>query len=234
MEGRGTRVLTPTDLQAVSGEDARAKTHFVIVDAVGVCESDKTDSRPLEKKPSVVFDKLMLGVALGKRDEDTLTTLAGRLARLDREIAASQRQQISDLAGRKTLAELSGALLDACAAARPGRVKGRSQAGRFADLVALVRFALEQQPVLRPFAESVQERFNEWLMDKAKAGTVFTPEQLTWLGLIRDHIATSLSIEPDDFDYSPFSQRGGLGRAHEIFGEQLPGLLAELNGVLVA
>ena len=85
MKGRGTRVLTPTDLQAVSGEDARAKTHFVIVDAVGVCESDKTDSRPLEKKPTLAFDKLMLGVALGKRDEDTLTTLAGRLARLDRD-----------------------------------------------------------------------------------------------------------------------------------------------------
>ena len=94
MKGRGTRVLTPTDLQAVSGADARAKTHFVIVDAVGVCESDKTDSRPLEKKPTVAFDKLLLGVALGKRDEDTLTTLAGRLARLDREIAARRRQDI--------------------------------------------------------------------------------------------------------------------------------------------
>jgi four helix bundle suffix protein len=54
--------------------------------------------------------------------------------------------------------------------------------------------------VLAPFADSVSERFNEWLMDKAKAGTVFTPEQLAWLNLIRDHIATSLSIEPDDFD----------------------------------
>ena len=57
MKGRGTRVLTPTDLQAVSGADARAKTHFVIVDAVGVCESDKTDSRPLERQRTVAFDK---------------------------------------------------------------------------------------------------------------------------------------------------------------------------------
>src|SRR6185312_2684921 len=81
MKGRGTRVLSPTDLQAVSGAEATAKTHFVIVDAVGVCESDKTESRPLERKPSVSFDRILLGVALGKRDEDTLTTLAGRLAR---------------------------------------------------------------------------------------------------------------------------------------------------------
>ena len=94
MKGRGTRVLSPTELQAVSGADARAKTHFVIVDAVGVCESDKTDSRPLEKKPTVALDKLLLGVALGKRDEDTLTTLAGRLARLERELDESGKQEI--------------------------------------------------------------------------------------------------------------------------------------------
>jgi type I restriction enzyme R subunit len=125
-------------------------------------------------------------------------------------------------------------LWDAFAAARPGKVKGRSQAGRFADLVALVRFALEQQPVLRPFAESVRERFNEWLMDKAKAGVTFTPEQLAWLNLVRDHIATSLSIEPDDLELSPFNQRGGLGKAHQLFGDKLAPLLDELNTVLAA
>src|SRR4029079_17386537 len=94
-------------------------------------------------------------------------------------------------------------LWDAFAATDPGKVKGRSQAGRFADLVALVRFALAQQSVLAPFADSVSERFNEWLMDKAKTGTVFTPEQLAWLNLLRDQIATSLSIEPDDLDLAP-------------------------------
>ncbi|MBI3056670.1 MAG: DEAD/DEAH box helicase family protein, partial [Betaproteobacteria bacterium] len=113
MKGRGTRVLTPTDLQAVSGADARAKTHFIVVDAVGVCESDKTDSRPLERQRTVAFDKLMLGVALGKRDEDTLTTLAGRIARLDREVTAPQRKELAALADGKTLAELSATLLRA-------------------------------------------------------------------------------------------------------------------------
>jgi type I restriction enzyme R subunit len=114
MKGRGTRVLTPTDLQqAVSGADARAKTHFVIVDAVCVCESDKTDSRPLEKQPTVKFDKLLLGVALGKRDEDTLTTLAERLARLDRELDSAQRQQITEITGGKTIAQMSATLLRA-------------------------------------------------------------------------------------------------------------------------
>ena len=67
--------------------------------------------------------------------------------------------------------------------------------------------------VLAPFADSVSERFNEWLMDKAKAGTVFLQEQLAWLNLMRDQIPTSLSIEPDDLDLSPFNQRGGLGKS---------------------
>jgi type I restriction enzyme R subunit len=125
-------------------------------------------------------------------------------------------------------------LWDAFAVTTPGKVKGRSQAGRFADIVALVRFALQQQPVLQPFSDSVHERFNEWLMDKAKAGTKFTPGQLAWLNLIRDHIATSLSIEPDDFDYAPFSQRGGLGKAHQLFGNDLNLILDELNLRLVA
>jgi len=94
--------------------------------------------------------------------------------------------------------------------------------------------ALEQQPVLAPFAESVDARFNEWLMDKAKAGVTFTPEQLAWLNLIRDHIATSLSIEPEDLELSPFNQRGGLGKAHQLFGNDLNRILDELNLTLVA
>jgi type I restriction enzyme, R subunit len=125
-------------------------------------------------------------------------------------------------------------LWDAFAVTAPGKVKGRSQAGRFADLVSLVRFALEQQSVLAPFADSVSERFDEWLIDTTASGTAFTTEQLAWLHLIRDHIATSLSIEPDDFEYAPFSQRGGLGKAHQLFGDGLNGLLDELNTRLAA
>jgi type I restriction enzyme R subunit len=116
---------------------------------------------------------------------------------------------------------------------RKSKVK-KNPACRFADLVSLVRFSLEQQPVLEPFADSVTSRFNEWLMDKAKGGVSFTTEQLAWLNLIRDHIGTSLSMEPEDFDYAPFSQHGGLGKAYQLFGGDLPELLDELNEVLAA
>ena len=72
-KGRGTRTISDTDFRAVT-PDAAAKTHFVIVDAVGVCENDKTDSRPLERKMTVSFDKLIESVALGVRDTDTITS----------------------------------------------------------------------------------------------------------------------------------------------------------------
>jgi type I restriction enzyme R subunit len=126
------------------------------------------------------------------------------------------------------------ALWRAFATTAPEKVRGRSAIDRFADLVPLVRFALEREPVLEPFADSVRARFEQWLAAKSAAGTTFTPDQRAWLERIRDHIATSLSIEPSDFDYAPFGQLGGLGRAHQLFGAELPKLLEELNEVLAA
>jgi type I restriction enzyme R subunit len=65
-------------------------------------------------------------------------------------------------------------------------------------------------------------------------GKPFTAQQCQWLELIRDHIATSLTIEPDDFDDVPFNQHGGLGKAYQLFGEELPTILQELNERLAA
>ena len=111
MKGRGTRTIDSTALQAVSGQDAKHKTHFVIVDAVGVCETDKTDSRPLERNKSIPFDKLALAVALGQRDEDTISSLAGRLARLDKAIDQKHQEQIRQAAGGKESALFASELL---------------------------------------------------------------------------------------------------------------------------
>ena len=52
--------------------------------------------------------------------------------------------------------------------------------------------------------------------------------------MIRDLIAANLGIEPGDFEYAPFSQHGGLGKVHQLFGEVLPEMLASLNDVLAA
>ena len=394
MKGRGVRVVSDTEMEQVN-PGIKRKTRYVVVDAVGVCERVQSESRPLEKKPTVSFAKLLDAAALGTTEVAAVESLAGRLIRLERRFDDDVEAEVVEAAKGQTLSQISKAILaaidpddileqaragkdqhveptekevrevrnlrikhalaplatnpdlrnllkkiqraseqtidvisqdeliyagpaqksvqagaqlatsfrdyirqhqaeitalqllysrpykqrltepmlkelekklreqhaawtednlwNAFAAAAPGKVKGRSQAGRFADLVALVRFALEQQPVLEPFAESVNSRFEKWLVGKQSDSgvpplietnhqsrdgsatfTAFTAEQLAWLHLIRDHIATSLSIEPDDFDYAPFSQRGGLGRAHQLFGDQLPKLLDELNEVLAA
>src|SRR5581483_4522517 len=112
MKGRGTRVLDADDLKKVT-PSAIAKTHYVIVDAVGVTKSLKTASQPLITKPGVPLKDLATGVMMGVRDEDTVSSLAGRLARLDRELDADDRARIADLAGGTKLAEIVKGLLDA-------------------------------------------------------------------------------------------------------------------------
>lgn len=57
---------------------------------------------------------------------------------------------------------------------------------------------------------------------------------MEWLRLIKDHIAASLSVEPEDLDLSPFDRKGGLGRFYEVFGEAYEKILIELNVELVA
>ncbi len=58
MLGRGTRIISETDLQAAT-PDAVHKTHFVIVDAVGVLEHDKVDVGTLDRKRALSLDKLL-------------------------------------------------------------------------------------------------------------------------------------------------------------------------------
>src|SRR5437764_367325 len=112
MKGRGVRIISDTDFQSVT-PDAKTKTHFVIVDAVGVCERDKTDSRPLEQKPSVPLEKLMQHIAIGAREPELLSSLAGRLIRLEKRIEPDVRAEVEKLSGGKTLSNIARDLLDA-------------------------------------------------------------------------------------------------------------------------
>jgi type I restriction enzyme R subunit len=122
MKGRGTRTIDPDALASVT-PDAGGKTRFVLVDAVGVTESDKTDSRPMESKPSVAFDKLLLGIAMGARDEATLTTVASRLARLDRMLSQADREEIAKVSGGHSVKQIAAALIKAT---DPDEIKGRA------------------------------------------------------------------------------------------------------------
>jgi len=375
MKGRGVRVVDADTLRSVTS-DAESKTHFVIVDAIGVAEQDKTASKPLDRKPTVPLDKILGLVAMGAAHPDLVSTLAARLARLDRQLTDEQRGQVERQAGGAGLPALAAGLLGSLDAdAQAGRareafglagdrepteaqleqVQGEMmaaalqplhdpklrdlllnlkrsheqvidevtqdellQAGfdagalekaqalvsnfrefiernkdeleaiqvlysrphraglRFrqvkdlanalknpplaatpervwhayeatepqavkgkggkdlVDLIALVRHALDPREPLVPFSLAVDGRYRQWLDDQARRGVAFTDEQRQWLDAIKDHIAKSLRIEEDDFEYAPFNQIGGLGRVHDLFGERLPEIMEELNRRLAA
>ena len=370
MKGRGVRTISPTDFNAVT-PDAHNKDRFVIVDAVGVTETELSDSYSLDRKPTVPFDKLLDRVSMGDRDPEVLSSLAGRLARLDRHLAPSDRDSIEAASQGLPLQTLVSDLVNAADpdaalddarqatgqddppesavagarqrlledAARPfaanpdlrqrltdihrsyeqtidtvsadslleagfsddqantivrsfrefieenrdeitalqvlyerpyrqrlsyadiktladalkspprswtterlweayrqldrSRVRGSGQR-TLADIVAVVRYAIGGVDELAPFADSVRERFDGWLAMQETVGRAFTREQVRWLEDIRDYIAGSVSMELTAFQYAPFNQQGGLGRAYDLFGDELPGLLEELNVELVA
>ena len=112
MKGRGARTIAPEKLREVT-PDAEAKTRFVLIDAVGVSESLKTVSQPLERDRVIAFDKLIDDIAAGRRDDDAFATLAARLAALDRRIGDKDRAAIVKAAGGVDLSGLAARLLDA-------------------------------------------------------------------------------------------------------------------------
>ena len=61
MKGRGTRTLDHDDLRKVTPSARSGKTHYVIVDAIGVTRSLKTASQPLISKPAVPLKHLLMG-----------------------------------------------------------------------------------------------------------------------------------------------------------------------------
>jgi type I restriction enzyme R subunit len=369
MKGRGTRTVKPDDLKKVT-PSAQAKTHYVIVDAVGVTRSLKTASRPLDNKPAISFRDLAMGVVMGVRDDDTLSSLASRLARLDKQLEPEERQRIYDAAGRP-LAKLARNLFDAidgdtiAAAAKattgeaepneaalsaareklvgeaanvfngplvdlienirrvheqtidhdtldtllsaewagdrtenaktivkdfadwldahrdeiealtiyfsqPARraevtyamissllailkadrprlapayvwrayahlddYKGDAPASELTQLVALIRRVCGLDATLTGTEERVRRNFQSWILKRhSGAGEKFDEPQMDWLRMIRDHIATSLRIERDDLDLTPFDAKGGLGGMYALFGPRMDAVMSEMNEAL--
>jgi len=373
MKGRGTRTLDVDNLKKVTPSAKTAKTHYVIVDAVGVTKSRKTASEPIITKPHVPLKDLATGVMMGVRDEDTVSSLAGRLARLDRELDDKEQARITESAGGVPLHDIVRRLFDAIDPDRieeeatkaagggeptnaqreqardklvghaaniftgslinlidgirrdkeqtidhdnldtvigqgwSGDAKENAQAmaKEFADylqahrdqiealtifysqparrshvtyemitavleslktdrpklaplrvwrayalldeykgsdpvneltaLVALMRRVCGIDTKLAPYADTVRRNFRNWILKRhSGAGEKFTGEQLDWLHMIRDHIATSFHVERDDLDMSPFNARGGLGKMYQLFGVGMDGVIAELNEALAA
>jgi type I restriction enzyme R subunit len=377
MKGRGTRVIDFDDLKKVSPSAKITKDHFVIVDAIGVTKSCKTDSRPLEKKPGVALKDLLGAVAVGARDEDLFTSLANRLTRLDKQITEKEKKQFEEKSGGKSLSSVVKDLLNAY---NPDIVEDieqkirsekigdapieiekaiakeleqmRNQAakvftGELNEYIENVRKAHEQkidllnpdevinvgwdkdnkdkanqvisdfkqwieshkdevvalqifygqpyrrreltfkmikelvelivlekptlapmsiwrayeqletvsgQPknemvalvslirkvtgidaTLTPYDKTVDRNFQQWILKKnAGQHNRFTKEQMDWLQMLKEQIATSVHVDTDDLDYTPFDAKGGKGKMWQLFGEEMEIIINELNEALAA
>lgn len=377
MKGRGTRTLDGDALKKVTPSAVAAKSHFVIVDAVGVCKSVKTDSRPLERRPTVSLKNLLYSVMLGTRDEDTMTSLANRLTRIEKQITPTEREAFKEKTGGKSINRVVHELLDSYnpdvieaearqqfavppaamptdaqrqevqevlikkaastftgelnayienvrrnhdqiidvvnldelqfagwdtqakesaeetlqswrqfiaenrdeitalkifysqpyqrreltfrmirelneALQRPpwllyidriwqayaqlakNKVRGVGEKKMLTHLIALLRYELKLDAELAPFSETVNRNFRDWVFRKNAGPQQFTEEQVEWLRLIKDHIVTSVQLEKQDLDNTPFAERGGLVKFWKLFGDGMEEVIAEVNEELAA
>lgn len=390
MKGRGTRTINNDSLQLVT-KTAKSKTHFVIVDAVGATKSKKTDSRPLERKPSVSMKDLLGAVTMGVADEDLFLSLANRLIRLEKQITEKEKDRLLEFSAGKDLKQITKELitafdqdeietkaqieidkisvqdqttaliedakknaqeqlileasktfngelndyldnvrkqheqiidsvnidtvtksewettsvdkateivkdfteyleankdeikalsifynqpysrrditfkmikevmeklqlekpllspddvwdayitLDCHAEPVEAQQKGeipKQPKDQLTILVSIIRRACGIDSELKPYDKTIEANFNQWIF-KQHTGqhNRFTPEQLEWLRMIKDHVVSSYHIEIDDLDYTPFDAKGGKGKMHQLFGNQMNEIINELNEVLAA
>ena len=363
MKGRGTRVINSDDLVAVT-PDARSKDHFVIVDAVGVCEHAMSDTHSLNRKKGVSLEELMQKAAEYRADADDLESLAYRMTRFNQQIDDNDRAHIEQHVGM-SISEMAHSIFDgidadrqvelakeqfhtqeptqeqivtvskksianACSLfdsatlrhtildikrkndiiidridvdtlenagftgsksgpiqqfedfveknkdeivalniiySKPYRIrditfkdikdlahaiktppynltpdilwdeyqrleKSRvkdNPARMLTDLISIIRFTAKKTDRLAPFKDTINEKFLKWLDTQESSGPRFTREQKDWLEMIRDHIASSLSITVDDLDNAPFNQHGGRAKMYQVFGDNYEQILLELH-----
>jgi type I restriction enzyme R subunit len=348
------------------------------VDAIGVTKSLKTASQPLITKPSVPLKDLAMGVMMGVRDADTVSSLAGRLARLNSQIDEKDQQRINEKSGGVDLSTIIGNLISAIdsdnvdAKARemnklpssvepdekqyqtaqeslideaakvfngelielldnirrdkeqtidhenldnvqfagwdgdakenaaalvkdfqeyleenrdniealtifysqparrreitydmirqvmdslradrpklaPARVwqayavldeyKGEhhNHISELTALVSLIRRACGIDKSVSRHSDTVRRNFQNWIMKHHSGGKQkFNKEQMQWLQMTRDHIISSFHLERDDLEAAPFDAKGGMGKMHQIFGDEMDSIIDELNEALAA
>jgi len=372
MKGRGTRTIDPDELVSVT-PDAKAKTHFVIIDSVGVCEHAMSDTHSLSKKPNVSFKALLDKATDKNADTGDIESLVYRLSRLNNKLSSEEKQEIANVNDGKTLVDIENTLLDgidsekrietakeqfkteeptkeqiltvskqmidnACkvfdsktlrktildvksrneqiiddvsidelleagfadkvnnidkktvenwqefleknkdqitaldiiyskpykmreitfsdikelanaiekppynltpealwsAYQRLDKSKVKSNPVKMlTDLIPIIRYSSGNENSLLPFSEIVDSKFEKWLESQESSGREFTPAQKEWLVMIKNAIASSVSITLDDLDDVPFNQKGGQVKFYEIFGDDYVKILEELHEVLI-
>ncbi len=165
MKGRGTRTLQADDLRKVTPSANGNKERFVIVDAIGVTQSLKTDSRPLDRQPTVTLKDLMLNVVMGDNSEDTLTTLAGRLTRLDKQLTPIEQTKFQSYSGGASISDVAKALLNAF------DEDYIEKTGKTSEELASAAAKPFNNPKLREFVETVRKAHDQ-IIDNTNLDTV--------------------------------------------------------------
>lgn len=101
-------------------------------------------------------------------------------------------------------------------------------------LVALIRRVCGIDENLTDYGKTIDRNFQNWVFGKQSGALKFNDEQMQWLRMIKDHVATSFHIEQEDFEYEPFAPAGGLGKMYQLFGEQMNPIIEEINLALAA
>jgi type I restriction enzyme R subunit len=108
-------------------------------------------------------------------------------------------------------------------------VRGDSPKNELVALVSLIRRVTDIDQQLTPYNKTVDKNFQDWVFGKQAGPVKFTEEQMSWLRMLKDHIASSFHIEVEDLDYTPFDAKGGRGKMWQLFGEQMSEIIEELN-----
>ncbi|MCB0111130.1 MAG: hypothetical protein KDE53_34650, partial [Caldilineaceae bacterium] len=94
------------------------------------------------------------------------------------------------------------------------------------------RRALRMEDELVPYADRVAHRYRQWLEDQQSNGFIFTPDQRWWLDRIAEQIGLNLTVQPADFDYGDFFDKGGRMGAMRALGKDWLGLVEAMNEAL--
>lgn len=102
-----------------------------------------------------------------------------------------------------------------------------------ANIISLTQYATGKIDTLEPFSDRVDRKFQEWLEASRQSGREFTPDEIEWLKMMKNHFSSFLEINMTSFNQPPFINRGGASKAYNIFGHDLNRILYELNEKLL-
>ena len=236
MKGRGTRTCSVEELKAKGTPTAKySKDHFVIIDAIGVEKSQKTDSRPLEKAPGVSLKDVLTSIAMGNTSEELLTTLANRLIRLEQQLKDKDKSTFSEKANGLTIKEIVKKLLLAHDPDANEQITTtvKSTMRGFAPIEIEKAIAIEQQkliddavavfnsPDLRDFIVDIRKKYDQiidtvnidtitnigWVKDQEESSAVLVDDFKTWIATHKDEITALQIFYAQDYRHRTFTYK---------------------------